>query len=400
MKKILFCFSFLVIVFFLVSCASTGPKVSRAEKKRKEEEFNAKFLQATQNWLPRIYRIGYRLVSASVPGHGNPEPKFGFAGIGVDELKDYARTFYKVDKSIKGVLVLGTYPGSKAESVDVKAGDVIVKLDGRKTKNLGGYFKAVRKAKQPLVRAEIWRDGEMIERAIPVEKVYYNAQFFLAPTPDVDAHAAFSKIAVGIGAIRYCRNDDELAVIMGHELAHTTLKHSLKKVGVTTATGIAYGVVAGALDVVTFSGVGSALIWPVQSATDAAVSRRYEREADYFGMLHTFFAGYNVEVGSKIFGKLATDAPSHGLVAYTFSTHPKSSERFLRLEKIVEELKLKYPDRDWVKTPDWEIIIPVTPGETLDEAVNRLLEEKSLEDQARAEREKLQRGEEKEDQAA
>jgi len=388
MKRNLYCLSLLVIAVFVVSCASTGPKVSREEKKRKEEEFNAKFLLATQNWLPRIYRIGYQLVSASVPGHGNPQPKFGFAGIGVDELKDYARVFYKVDKSVKGVLVLGTYPGSKAEFVDLRAGDVIVKLDGRKTKSLGGYFKAVRKARQSPVTAEVWRDGGIIPVEIPIEKVYYNAQFFLAPTPDVDAHAAFSKIAVGIGAIRYCRNDDELAVIMGHELAHTTLKHSLKKIGVTTATGIVYGVLAGALDVVTFSGVGSALIWPVQSATDAAISRRYEREADYYGMLHTFFAGYDVESGSKIFGKLATDAPSHGLMAYTFSTHPKSSERFLRLEKIVEELKLKYPERNWQKSPDWEITIPVTPGETLDEAVNRLLEEKRLEEEAKAEREK------------
>ena len=375
MKKFGNLINLLLIACVLASCASTGPKVTRAEKQRKEAEFNAKFAEASQKLLPRIYRIGYKLITSPVPQHGSAEPKFEFIGVGVADLKDYARTLYGIDKSVKGVLAQGVYPGSQAEAVDLKAGDVITKVNGKKTKSLGSYFKRIRKAKGDSVALAVVRGKETFERAVPLERVHYNAQFFLSPTPDLDAHSAFSKIGVGIGAIRYCRNDDELATIMGHELAHTTLKHSLKNMGVGISTAIAYGAAAGIIDVFTFQGLGGLLTGPVQEATEAAVSRRYEREADYFGMKHAFHAGYDVENGSKVFARLATDTPGFTLLAYTFASHPKSSERALRLEKIIEEFKTQYPDRFPLgKHADWDIIVPVEAGESLNEALNKILQ--------------------------
>jgi hypothetical protein len=258
--------------------------------------------------------------------------------------------------------------------LDLSPGDVIQKINGKKTRNLGAFFKRVRKAEGPSVKVLVWRKGSQREVEVPLEKVYYNAQFFLSPTPDLDANSAFSKINVGIGAIRYCRNDDELATIMGHELAHTTLKHSLKKMGVGVGSSLAYGVAAAAIDAVTFGGVGNLVTSPIQHATEAAVSRRYEREADYFGLRHAFHSGYDVQNGSRVFSRLATDAPGYNLLAYTFASHPKTSERFLRLEKIVEELKRQYPDEaGQAKSPDWEFVIPVSEGETLLQAVEKLM---------------------------
>lgn len=371
--------SFLILILlaaFVSSCASTGPKVTKAERKQKEEEFNRKFLEASSTWLPRVYRVGYQLLTAPVPDHAAARPKFNFIGVGVEELKDYVRKVYKIEPSVKGVLVIGTYPGSKAEKPDLQPGDVITKLNGKKTKNLGAYFKRVRKAEGNTAEARIRRQGKWIERELPLEKVYYNAQFFLGATPDFDANSTFSKIRVGIGAIRYCRNDDELAVIMGHELAHTTLKHSLKAMGGGISTGAAGAATAAVIDAFTFPGVGSLIVMPVQRAVDAAISRRYEREADYYGMKHAFHGGYDVQHGARVFSRLATDSPNFALLAYTFASHPKTSERFLRLEKIMEEFKTKYPDRFPLEpSPDWEVVIPVEAGETLEEAVDSLLKE-------------------------
>jgi len=361
--------------FLLISCASTGPKVSKAELQKHEEEFNLKFFEASGTWLPRIYRVGYQLIKSPVPGHGNAEPEFNFTGIGVDDLDKTYRKVYAIDEKIKGVIVIGHYPGSLAENADVQAGDVILKIDGKPVKNIGGYFKKIRSAKNSTVKAEVLKKGQVSEVDLPVEKVYYNAQFFLAPTPDLDANAAFSKINVGIGAIRYCKNDDELAVIMGHELAHVTLKHSLKKMGAGIATGMAYGAVAGVIDAFTVPGLGNLVISPVSGATDAAVSRRYEREADYFGMQHAFHSGFDVGQGARVFSRLATDTPGFTLLAYTFSSHPKSPERFLRLEKMIEEFQTQYPAKfPMAGSPDWDIVIPMKEGETIEEAVNRLLE--------------------------
>ncbi|MBI4430832.1 MAG: M48 family metalloprotease [Candidatus Omnitrophica bacterium] len=124
----------------------------------------------------------------------------------------------------------------------------------------------------------------------------------------------------------------------------------------------------------TFSTLGSLMVYPAHVATDAAISRRYEREADYFGMRHAFHAGYDVEHGTKVFSRLATDEPGYNLLAYTFSTHPKWPERFLRLEKITQELEALFPAEAQAldESPDWEITMPVKPGETIQEALERL----------------------------
>ncbi len=365
---------------FISSCASTGPSISRAELKKKEEEFNLKFLQASQKWSPRVYRIGYQLLKSPVPELNANEPKYNFVGVGVEDLKEFARKAYGINKTVSGVLVMGTYPGSEAVSADLHLGDVIEKVNGRRTKSVGDYFKAIRQAKGKTAVMEIWRSGQRHKVDVPVEKVYYNAQFFLEPTPQVNAFASFSKISVGIGAIRYCRNDDELAVVMGHELAHTTLKHMSKKIGAGLASAAGYGAVAGVIDAFTVPGVGGLLISPMQQATDAAVSRRYEREADYNGMRHTFHSGYDVENGSKVFARMATDEPSFAVLSQTFASHPVNTERFLRFEKTVEEFKTQFPDKfPMTKSEDWEIIVPVGAGENKYDVLERLLAERKIE---------------------
>ncbi|MDD5216939.1 MAG: M48 family metallopeptidase [Candidatus Omnitrophica bacterium] len=372
--------SVMILALVLQSCASTGPSITKAELAKKNEEFNLRFFQASGEWLPRVYRVGYQLVRSPVPAHKSEKADYNFVGVGVDELKDYGRQAYGIDKKVRGVLVRGVYPGSKAELSGLKAGDVITKIDGKKTENLGAYFKAIRKTNKDKVKAAVWRRNEkLFECELPVEKVYYNAQFFLAPTPNFDASALFSRIDVGIGALRYSKNDDELGVIMGHELAHVTLKHSAKKLGAGVGMGLAYGLAAATVDAFTLPGVGQAIMNPAMQASQAALSRRYEREADYFGMRHAFHSGYDVENGAKVFARLGTDAPGFEVLAYTFSTHPNTPERTLRLEKTVEEFKTQYPDKmPMTIHENWEVVIPVATGESLEEALERMVEAKNI----------------------
>lgn len=379
MKKIRVLILFLILAFGFTACASIGPTVTKEELKKAEEEFNQKFLQASEIWYPRIHRVGYKLLTSPVPDHGSGKEKFNFVGIGVEELKDYMRKSYGIDKKIQGIVITGIFPGSKAEGLDLKLGDMIEKMDDKAIKSVGAYFKKIRKAEKKSIKTQIYRKGARFTVDLPIEKVYYNAQFFLAPTPMLDAHATFSKINVGIGAIRYCRNDDELAAIMGHELAHVSLKHSLKKLGANIGTSIGYGILAGVIDAYTFQGAGNALLNPAQEATQAKISQQYEREADYFGMQHAFHSGYNIQNGSKVFARLATDAPGFTVLAQILASHPMNSERFLRIEKMIEEFKTKYPEKFSAHTSqDWELIVPVQAGESMNEALERLLQSQKI----------------------
>lgn len=371
-----------VLILFLSvgisSCATTGPKVTRAEIEQAKEEFNAKFFEASQIWLPRVYRVGYRILKAPVPELVESAPEFNFIGVGVTELKDHARKVYGIDKSVKGGLVLGLYPASQAERLDILPGDVIVALDGKKTSGLGAYFRRLKDAEGKAAKLKIWRRAKILEREVPIEKVYYKAQFFLEPTPNLEASASWSRINVGIGALRYSRNDDELAFIMSHELAHVTRKHKIKEFGAQLGTAVAYGAMAGVIEAFTFPGLGRAVMEPAQAATNAAVSREYEREADYFGMKHAFHAGYDVAHGAVVFSRLSTDAPGFQVLAFTFASHPATPERYLRLKKAVEELQTQYPIKFPI-TPsqDWELNVPIRAGETVEEAVGRLLESRA-----------------------
>lgn len=370
----------LVAVFCCSSCASTGPKISKADIERIENEFNSRFFSATENWYPRIFRIGYRLVSAKVPEHGKEEPQYNFVGVGTEELKTHIRTYYHIPPSVKGVHVVGVYPGSKAESLDLRQGDLITKMDGKNVNSVGRFYKRIRKAKGAVIDTRVWRNGKEFHVALPVEKVYYNAQFFLSPTPDFNAAASISKIYVAIGAVRYSKNDDELAVVMGHELAHVSLHHSHKHMGIGVASSLVYAGVSAVLDELLIPGLGDFIVSPVEKATDAAVTRRYEREADYFGLQHTFHAGFNVENGSRVFARLATESPNFAILSSTFATHPKWSERYSRMQKTVEYFETQYPDRfPQEKSPDWDVVVPVKAGETLNEALRNLLKEKPRE---------------------
>ena len=141
-----FFFVFLVAsLFTFSSCATTGPKVTQAELDQIQEEFNAKFFEASQVWLPRVYRVGYKLLTSHITESADEKPKHNFAGIGVTELKDYARKCYGIDKKVRGVLVLGTYPGSQAEGLDFQSGDVIQMIDGKKVSGLGDYFGKIKR---------------------------------------------------------------------------------------------------------------------------------------------------------------------------------------------------------------------------------------------------------------
>jgi len=361
----------------LSSCVSTGPKISAKEIAQKQIEFDRKFYASLQTWLPRIYRIGYRLLKAPVPQHSSETPKYNFLGVGVQEIKKPTRKALDLPKKVRGVLVIGLYPGSEAEGLPLKMGDVIKRVNGKRVKTLAEFYKQIKKAKGDSVTLNVWapETGSSVLQA-PLEKVYYNAIFFLKPTPNFHASALFSKIEIGIGAIRYARNDDELAVIMGHELAHTTLKHTAKKLGSNLGVGVAYSAVVTVVDTFTVQGLGNILVDPVKKITDSGISRRYEREADYYGMKHAFHADYAIENGARVFARLSGDKPTFNILSYTFASHPSSPERFLKLEKIIEEFREQYPERfPMTHHSDWQVAIPLQPGESIYEAILRLAEE-------------------------
>lgn len=154
---------------------------------------------------------------------------------------------------------------------------------------------------------------------------------------EVNAGASSNLIVVTYGLMRFVKSDDEVAVVLGHELAHIARGHHLKESGIgliSMITGIAAGIGANKV----YPGSADVVMRAVSSAFNARFSQDFEREADYFGLKYAYAAGFNIDAGVSVWERFAIEIPESRTRNF-FSTHPSSPERMVRLQKISLELK-------------------------------------------------------------
>lgn len=142
-----------------------------------------------------------------------------------------------------------------------------------------------------------------------------------------------STVWVTRGMMRFVKSDDELAAVIGHEIAHALRGH-MRYQWAQNILGLAMVVPAGI-----YGGqIGSeAAARMVQLAT-AKFDRDREREADLYGLIWAFRAGFNVEDGKEVFRRIAVEMPGSTERGF-LSTHPTAPERFLALDKLAVTLK-------------------------------------------------------------
>ncbi len=152
--------------------------------------------------------------------------------------------------------------------------------------------------------------------------------------PDiVNAWTDGSTVWVTRGMLRFLRTDDELAAVLAHEMGHALREH-MKYLWAQNILGAAVTIPASV-----FGGrIGGTLSdWLVQ-LVNARFHRDQEREADLYGLIWAYRAGFDVDQGKEIFKRMAIEMPestSRGFLA----THPSPPERFLALDQIAATLK-------------------------------------------------------------
>ncbi len=134
--------------------------------------------------------------------------------------------------------------------------------------------------------------------------------------------------------------DDEIATVMGHEMAHALKEHGKSSHNFGTATGI-IGSIGGAVVNSKF-GVNAELVTTgVDLIADKPYSRSHETEADEVGLILMAKAGYNPQSAPKLWQKMQAQGSSNSGVASLFSTHPSDASRQENLERLMPEA-LKY----------------------------------------------------------
>ena len=123
--------------------------------------------------------------------------------------------------------------------------------------------------------------------------------------------------------------DDELAAIMGHEIAHALREHGRERVSQQMATQLAVGVASAALGL---GSGGSQLAGMVANVTFTLPnSRLHEQEADRIGVELAARAGYDPRAAVAVWEKM-TKAEGGGAPPQFLSTHPSAENRIKDLE--------------------------------------------------------------------
>ncbi|WP_043003215.1 M48 family metallopeptidase [Comamonas testosteroni] len=136
------------------------------------------------------------------------------------------------------------------------------------------------------------------------------------------------KIAFYTGIIDQLKlTDDEIAMIMGHEMAHALREHSREQLAKNQATSI--GISLGA-QLLGLGDIGNAAARLGGQLLSLKFSRNDESDADLVGLELAARAGYNPQAAVSLWRKMG-QATGEGGIGF-LSTHPTGPDRIRQLE--------------------------------------------------------------------
>ncbi len=126
-------------------------------------------------------------------------------------------------------------------------------------------------------------------------------------------------------------SDDEIAAIMGHEMAHALREHARERISRAYAQQAGMGLIASAVGL--SSGQAQALGVAAQLGLELPHSRGQESEADTLGLELMARAGYNPNAALTLWQKMAQ--AGKGDPPKFLSTHPSDSDRFNHIRSLL-----------------------------------------------------------------
>lgn len=176
---------------------------------------------------------------------------------------------------------------------------------------------------------------------------YYDWEFHLLLDNTVNAFCIpGGKIVVYSGILSVVNNEEELAFILGHEMAHALLDHTRTRQSaqntkntLTTASWIG----SFAFDLVGLGGIGDLARVAVNTADIGSQffllnpwGRDQELEADRLGMLIIHWAGYDITGVPAFWQKMSGQNANN---FDFFSTHPADEKRINVMRSLVDEIE-------------------------------------------------------------
>ncbi len=193
-----------------------------------------------------------------------------------------------------------------------------------------------RPSKDVAASERVRRIGRRIATAVGDALPGAQWEFVLFDSPDtINAFALpGGKVGVYSGLLKVAESDDELAIVMGHEIAHVTSRHGAER--------MSQGMVAGLLGVAVGAATNDSRnrdLWRIAYGVGAAgmqlkYSRNNESEADYIGLRYAAKAGYDPRVAINFWRKMSLGKQGPRPPVW-LSTHPSDEQRIADLQRVM-----------------------------------------------------------------
>ncbi|MBP3786182.1 MAG: M48 family metallopeptidase [Bacteroidaceae bacterium] len=151
------------------------------------------------------------------------------------------------------------------------------------------------------------------------------------------------KIVVYTGILPFASTDSELAVILGHEVAHAVAKHSNERMSQQVAAqygGAILGAALGGQSQAVQAAAAQVYGLGAQYGVMLPFSRKHESEADYMGLILMSMAGYEPGTAVTFWQKMS--AGTQKTTPEIMSTHPSDATRIADIQKELPKIRAKY----------------------------------------------------------
>jgi len=183
---------------------------------------------------------------------------------------------------------------------------------------------------------QLQRVGNRISKVVFWDMPDADWEFVVFDVPQINAFAmAGGKVGVFTGLFKIVKNDDQLASVISHEIAHVTAKHVHEKLSRELAVdtvgkvGMIGGLATGASGL-TVSALSQA--YGLSTGIGGfAFDRAKEKEADYVGLMYMARAGYDPQEAVKVLEALELESANDPVQPAILSTHPSQPERITQL---------------------------------------------------------------------
>ena len=348
MKKL-----FYLIFFILVSgCLETPkgklPSINQAEidmeAERQKRLSYAKYIDQ----MSLVKSIGFKInsVNADICNKTDFNSGLTFANENVMGLK-IAKFFPSKINLGSQVSIINIVKNSPADKAGLALGDIILEVEGytfpegrNALKKISKHFKNIEEKK--IKKIKIDRNGEILTFDINQTKIC-NYPIIFTQDKIVNAYADGKSIIMTQGMVDYARDDNEIAMVIAHELAHNDRGHldAMKK------NTLIMGSIGFVLDLMTIYYSGGTAGGDAENTEmwskigRNAYSVEFEKDADYGGVYYAYRAGYDISQVKNFWERIGSENPKQIAIS---STHPATSERYLQIDKTVKEINKKKND--------------------------------------------------------